>query len=274
MNYQNIPRDDKVVKRAFIPRSDGNVFHFLDYKQIEPRLLAYFAAKKGDASMAQRMRDGVDPYTAILFDRYGANMTAEERDEGKRLFLSLMYGGGVATVRAQFGLSCKHDPEFVKGCKCPGCSQARKVIREFHDSLPIVRALQDSVLRTCDRRGYIRTPWGRPLHLQQWGEHKLLNKLVQGSAAHLLKRALILVDQAFTDEGVATLMVSNVHDEIVLDGPYWEAPLIHEKVPHLMTLGAAGPEICDIVPIQVDHEVAVHDMGDKRDYDEWKGIPF
>ena len=277
MNFQNIPRDDKVVKQAIIPR-DGNVLHFLDYKQIEPRLLAYFAAKKGDTGMADRMRDGIDPYTAILFDRYGADMTPEQRDAGKRLFLSLMYGGGVGTVRVQFNLVCPASDEAgeqVRGCRCAACKAARKIINDFHEALPVVRRLQDGVVATANRRGYIRTPWGRHLHMEQWGEHKLLNKLIQGSAAHLMKRALIEVDNAITQEGLRTLPLSVVHDEIVLDGPHGEAKRVHELLPELMTTRACGnTDICEVVPIQVDHEVAVTSMADKRDFDEYVAIPY
>ena len=259
MNFQNIPRDDKVVKRAFIPR-EGNVFHMLDYKQIEPRLLAYFAAKKGDPTLAQRIRDGLDPYTAILRSIYGENITDEQRQEGKILFLSLMYGGGVRTVSAQFGLNQ---------------ADAKAMIRNFHKQLPIVRKLQDGVVATASQRGYIRTPWGRPLHLEEYGEHKLLNKLIQGSAAHLMKRAMIRVDRAIGAVGGELLLgLSVVHDEIILEAPHDQAAWIHEHIPPLMTIESAGQDICDIIPIQVDHEVAVANMADKRDYEDYRAIPY
>jgi len=258
MNFQNIPRDDKVVKRAFIPRP-GNVFHFFDYKQIEPRLLAYFAALKGDDSLASRMRDGVDPYTSILQPLYGEDISELQRQEGKVLFLSLMYGGGARTVMEQFGVT---QP------------RARAMIRDFHAALPIVRKLQDGVAATAAARGYIRTPWGRHLHLEKFGEHKLLNKLIQGSAAHLMKRALIRVDQWLEQSACSTVMLSVIHDEIVLDGPPLDARTLHTALPELMTVVAAGEAICAVIPIEVDHEIAVTDMADKRPYSEWEGIPY
>lgn len=261
MNYQNIPRDDKVVKRAFVPR-DGNVFHLFDYKQIEPRLLAYFAAKKGDPDLAQRIRDGLDPYTAILRSMYGENITDEQRQEGKILFLSLMYGGGVRTVMLQFDLS--H-------------AAAKKMIAEFHKSLPVVRRLQDGVVETARRRGYIRTPWGRHLHLEEYGEHKLLNKLIQGSAAHLMKRALILVEKWAEQETEPETVwpLSVVHDEIQIEAPHAYSDELHVQVPNLMTNIACGAtDVIDIVPIQVDHEVCVTSMADKRDFADYKAIPY
>lgn len=260
MNFQNIPRDDKVVKRAFVPRP-GNVFHFFDYKQIEPRLLAYFAAKKGDPALAERIRDGLDPYTAILRSMYGENITDAQRQEGKILFLSLMYGGGVRTVMLQFDL---------------GQKAAKAMIQDFHKSLPVVRRLQDGVVLTAKRRGYIRTPWGRHLHLEEYGEHKLLNKLIQGSAAHLMKRAMILVDEQLERmEDPTALGLSVVHDELILEAPHLMGEWLHDLIPNLMTTGAcAGTDICDVVPIQVDHEVAVTSMADKRDYAEYAAIPY
>lgn len=260
MNYQNIPRDDKVVKRAFIPRP-GNVFSLFDYAQIEPRMMAYFAAKKGDDSVAKSMWAGIDPYTAILRNQYGDNMTAEQRQDGKKLFMSLLFGGGVRTVKASFGVTDK---------------TARKMINDFHEALPIVRKLQNGVAATAARRGYIRTPWGRHLHPEQYGEHKLLAALIQGSAAHLAKRALILLDDWLIEEKLDTeaLMLGLVHDEIQFDGPISEVDRLHERVPQIMTFEAAGEEMTSIVPILTGHEVAVHDLADKRDYDEWKGIPY
>lgn len=257
MNYQNIPRDDYVVKTAFVPRP-GNVFHCFDYKQIEPRLLAYFASRAGDDSLAQRIREGIDPYTSILLPIYGEDITDSQRQEGKILFLSLMYGGGVRTVKAQFGLSDK---------------EARALINKFHAGLPIVRVLQDGVVRTANRRGYIKTPWGRHLHLEEYGEHKLLNKLVQGSAAHLMKRAMIRVDK-FAQDHPGLLLLSVVHDEIQLEAPHDMGSLLHEWVPTLMTTESAGNDICDIIPIQVDHEVAVTSLADKRAYEEYAAIPY
>ena len=260
MNFQNIPRDDKVVKRAFVPR-EGNIFHFFDYKQIEPRLLAYFAAKKGDPTLAERIRAGLDPYTAILRSLYGENITEAQRQEGKILFLSLMYGGGRNTVMLQFNLSAK---------------AARAMIDDFHKSLPIVRKLQDGVCSTARRRGYIRTPWGRHLHLEEHGEHKLLNKLIQGSAAHLMKRAMILVDDMLIrNPELDALGLSVVHDELILEAPHRSSEWLHDGVPDCMTTQAVGTaDILEYVPIQVDHEVAVTSMADKRAYEEYAVIPY
>jgi DNA polymerase-1 len=265
MNFQNLPRADTVVKRAFVPRP-GQAFHMFDYMQVEPRFLGYFAAKMGDDSIAGQLRDGADPYTTILRPVYGENMTPEQRHEGKTLFMSLMFGAGKRSVSQQFGIS--------------EAAAKRDMIDPFHAALPIVRRLQNGIERTATQRGYIRTPWGRHIHPEPHGEYKMLAHLIQGSAAHLMKRAMCLVDDYLVEQELDTtiLMLSQVHDELQFDAPHSQAELLHVIVPSLMggaaALLPAGESINDVVPILVDHEVAVTDMSDKRSYEDWKGIPY
>ncbi len=169
-----------------------------------------------------------------------------------------MYGAGVRSVKAQFDLNE---------------ADAKALIKRFHKALPIVRILQDGVVSTANKRGYIRTPWGRPLHLEDYGEHKLLNKLVQGSAAHLMKRAMIRADR-WVGARDDVLGLSVVHDELIFEAPHSAAKDLHEFVPRIMTVESAGQDICDVIPIQVDHEVAVASLADKRDYDDYIAIPY
>lgn len=265
MNYQNLPRSDKVVKRAFVPRP-GQAFHEFDYAQIEPRMLAYFAALKGDDSIASKLREGADPYTTILRPVYGEGMTDEQRQEGKVLFMSLMFGAGKRSVSQQFGIS--------------EMAAKKDMIDPFHAAMPIVRKLQNGIEATARARGYIRTPWGRHIHPEQFGEYKMLAHLIQGSAAHLMKRAMLDVDEHLTtiDKQDVSLMLSQVHDSLLFDAPHSEAEWLHDNIPALMTGQAAtladGTSVNDVVPILVEHEVLVTDMADKRSYEDWKGIPY
>ena len=255
MNFQNIPRGLDVVKRAFVPKLGA--FSYFDYKQIEPRLLAYFLAKIGDTQLADALQT-LDPYTAIVAHLYGKapeDLTDEERQTGKILFLSLMYGGGGRTVMNQFGVTY---PE------------AKRQIKQFHDAWPGVRRLQNLCAGQAERRGYIKTPWGRHLHPEPHGEHKLLNKLIQGSAADLMKAALLEVDQWQRDMlGMQSHMVSVVHDEIQFDGPASELWLLHDHVPVLMCEDDdITAEIGEVVPILVDHEVSLTNWAEKEAYCE------
>jgi DNA polymerase-1 len=251
MNWQNIPRDDKTVKRAVVPKRGA--FSFFDYGQIEPRLTAYFAAKVGYPEFAQQLRSGVDAYTAVAQLVTGKDeVTPEERQDWKRTYLSLLYGGGVKTIQLQFGNSA---------------AEARKIIKTFHANWPAVRELQDRVLRQHQRRGYIVGLDGRHLHMEEFGEHKLLNKLIQGSAAGLMKQALLNIHRYFAVRpAMQTRMVSVIHDEVILDGPVEELMALHLDIPGLMVV---REDVHEIVPIVVDHEVSTQTWADKVEYDEW-----
>jgi DNA polymerase I len=254
VNWQNLPEGLKVVRRGIVPKHGDWVISTFDYSKIEPRLLAYFASKKGDDTLADYLRKGIDPYRAVVGPVYGKahdELTDREYKDGKILFLSLIYGGGVRTIREQFGIDQR---------------AAKSMIGQFHTAWPIVRFLQDDVVRVAKRRGHISTPWGRPLHLEEFGEHKLLNKLVQGSAAHMLKRSIIRVDEWLETAGLQSHLTLNVHDELDFDGPAAEVPILNEHVPALMVEELITP----VVPILVDHEVSPRNWAEKFDYNEWR----
>jgi len=267
----NIPRDDKVIKRAFVPKLGA--FSFFDFKQIEPRLTAYFAAKIGFPEFAEQLVAGVDPYTAVARLATGqVDITEQERQVWKRVFLAILYGAGARRVREVWIEETKHVITEA---------HAKKIVRTFHDNWPAVRALQDTVIRTHQRRGYIRGLDGRHLHMEEFGEHKLLNKLIQGSAAGIMKDAVVRVDEWLsaghivpispgnpfvTRRHLSSHMVSVIHDELVFDGPEAELSVLHDYVPALMDV---VPEVSAIVPILVDHEVSMTSWAEKQAYEEW-----
>jgi len=244
MNFQNIPRTDKSIKRAFIPKLD--YLMFCDYKQIEPRFLAFFLDSIGDTTLAEKLRDGDDTYTAIISQYYGReDITEEERQDGKRLFLSLMYGGGTPTVIRQFGVEYR---------------VAKKMTDQFHAAWPGIRKLQGIIDKVYEDRGYIHTPWGRHLHPPE--AHKRLNALIQGSAADLIRYALIRVDDHLRDNGYKSHMVSNVHDEIILDCTELELPILARDMPKLMDY----PVVSKVVPILTDVEWTSTNWAEKELY--------
>lgn len=237
-----------------MPKHEGWVLSDFDFSKIEPRLLAYFASKKGDDTLASYLRAGRDPYKAVVSEVYGKReeeLTDREYKDGKILFLSLIYGGGVRTIQEQFGFNR---------------NEAKARINQFHRAWPIVRVLQDDVVRIAGRRGFIKTPWGRHLHLEEYGEHKLLNKLIQGSAAHMLKRGLIRTHKWLGESGLESQMILTIHDSIDFDGPADEVSILHAHVPALM---AGEPLIQEVVPVLVEHEVSPLNWADKLSYDEW-----
>ena len=259
MNFQNIPRDDKVVKRAFVPKRD--VFIFSDYKQIEPRLTAYFAEKIGFPEFADQIRAGVGPYEAVARLATGKEtLTEEERDTWKRIFLGILYGAGVKRVREVW---MEETGEAIT------MAEAKNIVSTFKKNWPAIPALQECVQRAAFNRGYIVGLDGRHLHLEENGEHKLLNKLIQGSAAGIMKRAILNVHRHLrAHPELETRMVSVVHDELIGDAPLREVPYFAEQLPILMREGFE--HIHEVVPILVDIEVSSGTWADKVSYDEWK----
>jgi DNA polymerase I len=259
VNWQNIPRDDKTVKRAVLPKRGS--FSFFDYKQIEPRLTAYAAQKIGYPEFADQIRAGIGPYEAVARLATGKQeLTEKERDTWKRIFLGILYGAGVKRVKEVW---TEETGEVIS------MEQAKKIVATFKRNWPAIPELQKRVLAAHARRGYIIGLDGRHLHLEEYGEHKLLNKYIQGSAAGIMKRALLNVHRYIkVDPDMQSRMVSVIHDELILDGPVDELEQLHEDIPPLMSQGFE--HINEVVPILVDHEVSLTNWAEKISYDEWK----
>lgn len=261
------------MKRAFVPKRGA--FVFADYSQIEPRLFAYFSAKGlGDTTVADWYREGRDVYREIAGKAMGkpaSEITEEERQLGKVWFLMSLYGAGPRKMAAEIGMSEK---------------EARDFYVAFHEGLPQIKGLSNPppknlnvlwtpglVERSLRRRGYLKTPFGMHLHPEQYGEHKMLNKLIQGTAALVMKRALIRVDHALANRWafpLAARMVATIHDEIIFDAPPGEVDDLAMLVPGLMT---DEPEITTYVPLAVDIEVSTTSWAEKQSYEEWRKVP-
>lgn len=231
MNVQTLPRKDIVVKTAFVPKQGAMIFS--DYEQIELRLLAYYMALMGDPSMADAIKAGLDLHTesAMAALKLNRQPTDEERQVGKTYNFSIVYGGGTPTLMRQLGITY---PE------------AREGLNDYHTRWPGIRRLQDRIQKRLQQRGYITTLWGRHLHPES--EHKALNALVQGCAADLMKSALVTTHRWLKEGGFDAHLVSVIHDELVLDSPLDEVPVIAENLPDLMR----AHDVHKVVPIDVD----------------------
>jgi len=251
VNIQNIPRSDKVVKRAFRPKLDALLY--FDYEQIELRLLAYYMASLGDPSMASAIWDGKDLHTESAMAALGLpSVTDEQRQVGKTLNFSMVYGGGRPTLMKQLGISFE---------------EAGQLLRKFHARWPGIQLVQNVISEqiaartTPDEPGYITTLWGRHLHPES--DHKALNALVQGCAADLMRAALVKVHRHLDSNLMASHLVNQVHDELQIDAVASEIPYLVEVVPRLMD----HPPVSEIVPIGTDCEISFSTWADKQAYD-------
>lgn len=219
-----------------------------------------------DTTIADWYREGRDVYREIAgraLKKPAADVTDGERQDGKVWFLMSLYGAGPRKVSESLGISYDEALAFYKA---------------FHEGLPQIRGLSNPPPRTqrrdyepgeiermIQKRGYLKTRHGRHLHVPEFGEHKMLNTLIQGSAADLMKASLIRVDEWLRSTDLETRMVSVIHDEIVFDGPESEVPILHEHVPALMR----EDWLHEVVPIEVDHEVSTTTWAEKKSYEEW-----
>jgi DNA polymerase-1 len=250
-NLQNIPRSDVVVKKAFLPKLDA--FLGFDYAQIELRMLAFYMARLGDPSMAQAIWDGKDLHTESATAALGtaAPITDEQRQVGKVLNFSMVYGGGRPTLMRQLGISF---PE------------ATQLLRKFHARWPGIQIVQNVISQqiaartTPDEPGYITTLWGRHLHPES--EHKALNALVQGCSADLMRAALVKVHRHLGSNLMASHLVLTTHDDLMIDAARAEIPYLVEVVPTLMD----HPPVSAVVPIESDCEISFTTWAGKASY--------
>lgn len=250
MNYQNIPRSDKIVKRAFVPKLDALLY--FDYKSIEPRLLAYYLHMLGDPGLAQSICSGEDVYVSLARSALGIAgrpLSDEERQVGKTIYLAMCYGGGAPTLMRNLGIEY---PE------------ARDILDTFHENMPGIKTLQFTLATRLQERGYIETLYKRQLRPLE--DRKAINALIQGSAADVMKAALVRLHREMAD--MTSHMVSVVHDEVQIDAIESEIPVLVERVPEWMREQQVNP----IVPILVDCEISYTNWAEKAPYEERRAV--
>jgi DNA polymerase I-like protein with 3'-5' exonuclease and polymerase domains len=203
LNLQNIPARDEVwaplIRAMYVPRSRDHQWVKADYSQIEFRYLAHYEGG--------RLMDAYNQQPDIDFHQMVADLTGIPRKPAKNINFGLVYGMGVALMAVKLGLPY---------------NEARELLEEYHSRLPGVRKLYDRADRRAKKRGYIVTWGGRKRRFRRQGRsyqhtHKALNALLQGSAADLLKRAMIAVDQVIDWDEVRLHLT--VHDELDFSSP-------------------------------------------------------
>lgn len=260
MNIQTIPRKDKVVKAAFVPKLDG--FLFCDYPNIELKLLAFYLESIGFPSMADVFRRGADLHletAAGILNKPADTLTDTERqDYGKTPNFAIVYGGGVPTIMSQLSFTAPEALEFLRAyhARWPGIGWESK--RRPADPGTLIAGIKARV----NERGYITTLYGRHLHPRSM--HSALNALCQGCAADLMKWAMLRVADSLRYHGFQSHIVNMVHDELILDCTRDELPILARSVPQWMT----DERVEAVVPIVPEPEVSWTTWADKTPYEE------
>lgn len=216
-NLQNIPvRTDlgREIRRAFVAGSPDSVMMSADYSQIELRLMAHFS---GDSHLVEAFRAGQDIHAATASKIFGIGLdevTPDQRRVAKTVNFGIMYG------ISAFGLSQRL-----------GCSrqEAKKIIDDYFTSFPSIRRYIDNTLDSARKNGYVETLFGRRRYLpdinsgnatvRAFAERNAVNAPVQGTAADIIKLAMIGVDRQLREGGYKSMMVLQIHDELLLEVP-------------------------------------------------------
>ena len=269
MNFQNIPRKDKVIKKAIRPKLDALVY--FDYEQIEYRLLAYYLYEQlGERRMVEAFRAGLDPHTEtakLILDavgiEYDSPMSDYHRQVGKTGNFSIVYAGGKPTIIRQLSREGWDVDDAL----------AARILGAIKETMPEVAALYDEVNATLDQRGYIKTLWGRhlrpdPTIMEKKGKRsayrKMVNALIQGCAADLMRNGLREIHTGLHTEGLRSHLVNVVHDEVAIDAPGDELESLSVLVPVWM----GAPVVEEILPVTTSMEVSYTTWADKEPYKE------
>ena len=214
-NLQNIPvRDDlgRPIRSAFVPSDDRHELLSADYSQVELRLMAHLS---GDENLCEAFREGKDIHAATaarIFKKPIEEVTSEERRRAKTANFGIIYG------ISAFGLSQR--------LRIPR-SEAKMLIEGYFESYPKVKEYMDNVVATAREKGYVETLFGRRRYLadidsrnanaRALAERNAINAPIQGTAADIMKLAMVGVARRFKAEAIRSRITMQVHDEIVVD---------------------------------------------------------
>lgn len=226
-NLQNIPiRDEqgKEIRKAFIP-DDGCVFLSIDYSQIELRIMAHLS---GDANMLEAFNQGLDIHSATaakIFNIPLDAVTSDMRRKAKTANFGIIYGISAFGLADRLGISRTEAKEFIDG---------------YFRTYPDVKKYMDNSIRQAKEAGYVETMFGRKRSLPDinsqntvvrgFAERNAINAPIQGSAADIIKIAMINIQNRLEQENLQAKMTMQVHDELNFSVPVAEIDKVREMV--------------------------------------------
>jgi DNA polymerase-1 len=230
-NLQNIPIRRELgrdIRRGFTPRK-GWEFLAADYSQIELRLLAHLS---GDPAFVQAFQSGGDIHrqtAALIFDVPLEGVTSEMRARAKTINFATIYGQGPHALSRQLKISHAEAKEFIDRY-----FQRFQRVREYLDSMVLYAREHGYVETIFKRRRYVPELRDRNFNIRAFGERTAANSPIQGSAADLIKIAMIRIHERLRQERHSARMLLQVHDELVFEvpGPEMEAvtDLVREEM--------------------------------------------
>jgi len=220
-NLQNIPvrsERGKEIRKAFIPRDNKHVLISADYSQIELRIVA---AISGDPNMCEAFRLGKDIHTATAAKVYGieeSEVTKEQRYKAKSVNFGIIYGQGAFGLADNLGISR---------------TEAKAIIDNYKKEFSGINTYMEDTVNFAREKGYVETLMGRKRWLRDinssnftvrgFAERNAINSPIQGTAADMIKMAMIRIQAALKNNNFKSRMIMQVHDELVFDATREEA---------------------------------------------------
>ncbi|GAB3878136.1 DNA polymerase I [Hymenobacter segetis] len=246
-NLQNIPirtERGREIRKAFVPRDENHVLLAADYSQVELRIMADFS---GDKTMIEAFRLGQDVHTSTASKVFRVpleEVDSEMRRKAKTVNFGIIYGISAFGLAQRIGISRK---------------EATDIIETYFQEFPSVKAfMDDSINRAREleyaetllkRRRYLRDINSRNATLRGYTERNAINAPIQGTAADIIKMAMINIHHWLREEKLGTKMILQVHDELVFDAVAEEVEYITPKIKELMTTALLLPHG---VPLEVE----------------------
>ncbi len=235
-NLQNIPirtPEGRRVRKAFIA-PPGHRLASADYSQIELRIMAHISE---DPGLLTAFANNVDVHRATASEVFGVplgDVSSEQRRYAKVINFGLIYGMGAFGLASNLGIEQK---------------AARDYIQRYFERFAGVKRYMDNTRQSAREQGYVETLFGRRIVLNEIkggsgprraaAERQAINAPMQGTAADLMKLAMLAVQNAIDEEARATRIVMQVHDEMVLEVPECRRSWVRQRVPELMASVAA-----------------------------------
>ena len=227
-NLQNIPIKHEMgreIRKAFIPHDADSVLVSCDYSQIELRVLAHIA---GDENMIQAYNDKIDIHTKTASEVFGTpleNVTYEERSRAKAVNFGIVYGISDFSLSKDIGVTR---------------NEAKEYIEIYFYRYPKVKAYLDGIVDEAKRMGFVKTIMNRRRYIpeinqknkivQAAGIRLAMNSPIQGSAADIMKMAMVRVDGALREHNLKSTLILQVHDELIINTKKEELELVKELI--------------------------------------------
>jgi DNA polymerase I len=245
-NLQNIPirlEEGRKIRQAFVPSEKDWVIFASDYSQIELRVLAHIA---NDKKLIQAFKDDVDIHTKTAMEVFhvdATEVTSNMRRHAKAVNFGIVYGISDYGLSQSLGITRKEAGLFIERYleSYPG-------VKEYMEDIVKVAKQQGYVTTLLQRRRYIPEITSRNFNIRSFAERTAMNTPIQGSAADIIKKAMIDMAERLTKENLKSRLLLQVHDELIFEAPKDEVEILKRIVPEVMENAV---ELT--VPLKVDY---------------------